>query len=129
MMQRYHAELEELDALVVSPYLRAQQTADVVVEELAGYYPSKILPKIETELLVPSGAPEKMISWLAALMEEKNLQSVLLVGHLPLIGVLFDELCGFESGRHRFATASLAKLETEVVAKACCSMRWLHHVD
>ncbi len=120
--------LESAEALVgvqqllVSPYLRAQQTAGIAAE-LMGAKP------IETcDLITPGGRPSAVIQHVCDYAETQNLGSILLVSHQPLVGVLIDELCGLAPGMHPMATASLAAIDTDVVAANCCRLRWLRHV-
>ncbi len=123
--QAIQANVESLagvQRLLVSPYLRAQQTATIAAELLG-------TKSTETcDLIVPGGRPSEVIQHVYDYAESHNLDSIMLVSHQPLVGVLIDELCGLEPGRHRMATASLAAIDTDVVAVNCCRLRWVRHV-
>lgn len=123
MAQTHVDELRQVDKIIASPYVRAQQTATIVAHVIGG----KV---IETSpLFKPGGAPTTAIEHLSDLFHNQGDQCVLVIGHQPLIGVLADELCGLEPGKYRMGTASLASLETEVMAKNCCRLRFMHHAS
>lgn len=122
--------LSAVQKVLVSPYVRAQQTAKIVLDELGakGFASAEAVSKREeTRLLVPGGSPHKLIEYLHSLFHQQNHDSILLVGHQPLLGTLVDELCGFETGVHRLATASVVAIDFDVLAVACCRARWFHH--
>ncbi|TQV67677.1 phosphohistidine phosphatase SixA [Exilibacterium tricleocarpae] len=114
-LQRGLPELEGVQKILVSPYTRAQQTADIAADLL----PGRML--MTTETLVPGGDPAK----LAALIEQLQLDRVLLVGHQPLAGTFTDWLCDLEPGRYRMGTSALVFIETQWVAAGCGTLRWL----
>lgn len=111
-----------LQLVVNSPYIRAQQTADIAVQLIGD------ITRQESSLLTPNGSVQKVIDYLHTLFHDQALQSVMIVGHQPLFGSLVDDLCGLEPGAHRLATASIAAIDTDVIALNCCQLRWLHHV-
>ena len=114
--------LASVEQLIVSPYLRAQQTAEVA-KSLFGNK-----DQITSDLLVPSACPNDVIQYVHNLTSESGVSSVMLIGHQPLLGILLDQLCGLEPGRHRLSTASIAAMDFEVCASSCCELRWVHHV-
>ncbi len=119
-----HAEgLASVERLIVSPYTRAQQTAKVVTSILGDK------EQITSDYLVPNACPSDVIEYVYKLMTEVCLTSAMLVGHQPLLGILLDQLCGLEPGRHRLSTASIAAVDFEVFAASCCELRWVHHVS
>lgn len=75
------------DYVLVSPYLRAQQTLDAVKADL-------VLPnKIETdEGLIPGGNPSHIAHYLRAL-GDTGYKNILVISHLPLVGYVVAELC------------------------------------
>lgn len=94
---------QPLDAILVSPYVRAQQTAELVRETL-GFEPDLLT----VDWLTPESNPQ---SALALIPEMGN---VLLVSHQPFVGALIGLL---QHGHYRepqpMQTASLAELEGE----------------
>jgi len=115
MVQRYSSDLAAVDVIWVSPYVRAQQTAEIVSGVLE-------VPIITQSCLPPNGNPADVLDMLQNIDE----QTVLMVSHQPLVGVLVDDLAGLESGRYRMGTGSLANIQTDVYAKGCCELLWLH---
>lgn len=93
------------DCIFVSPYLRAQQTADAVISQLVH------IGKRETlSLITPEDSPKVVHDYLDAICAENNYQKVLLVSHMPLVSYLVAELT---SDNHMpiFQTASIAEIE------------------
>ena len=75
-----------LDAALVSPYVRAQQTWESVSPFFEGVTNIQVLP-----CLTPSGSARKTVDELLTLQAE-GVKSVLLVSHLPLVGYIVGEL-------------------------------------
>ncbi len=111
------ADLDRVQALWVSPYIRAQQTAVIAHQ----YFPKASLRT--TELLEP-GAD---ICRLCQSLEAAEESSVMLVSHQPLVGTLVNWLCGFPGGHHNMSTASLACIDAEILASDLGELRWLRH--
>ena len=65
----------EFDLLCVSPYVRAQQTADIAVEAMG----LQQCERVTVDALVPMGEPAAVVDFLSGRQE----QSVLCVGHAP----------------------------------------------
>jgi phosphohistidine phosphatase len=110
------AEFSGVRYLLVSPYMRAQQTAEIAAE----YLDPAVVTRT-SELLVPEANPADLLDYL----QPCELQSVLLVSHQPLMGVLVDKLCGFDVGRYRMGTSALAFIQAEIVAAGLGHLRWL----
>lgn len=116
------AELGGVSRMLVSPYVRTQQTSRIAAEYLR--------PSVVTEvsnLLVPEADPSKLMEYLQQLQQSQqgNECSVMLVSHQPLVGVFLDRLCGFDVGAYRMGTSTLASIEAEVVAADMGQLRWL----
>lgn len=73
------------DVIVSSPKVRARQTAELIAEEI-GYSGKEI--KI-TDTLEPTALPKDTITYLQGFT---GIKSILLTGHLPLLGHLASEL-------------------------------------
>lgn len=76
---------KDFDLVLVSPYIRAQQTWQTIsalfsTDELQTY-----------EEITPYGDSEEVFSFVSAIAQVQNLESVLLVSHLPLVGYLTSE--------------------------------------
>ena len=107
----------ELDKLVASPYLRAQQTAQIVLQQL------KPAPELlTTETLEPDAKPRKLAKYLQAL----NSKTVGLVGHLPHVAVWTSWLIGSKKAQVDFAKAGVAHLVCgEAPDKGEGALHWL----
>jgi len=115
MVSTYRDDLAQVDVIWASPYVRAQQTAEIVSDMLSK-------PIITQAFLPPNGTPQDTFDALAA----DQHQTVLLVSHQPLVGILVDGLAGLEPGRYRMGTGALAYISTDVYALGCGELCWLH---
>ncbi len=77
--------IESFDKVLVSPYLRAQQTW----KEISSYLSSQDVEVCED--ITPYGQSEMVFEYVSARAEAEKWQSVLLVSHLPLVGYLVSE--------------------------------------
>jgi phosphohistidine phosphatase len=114
-----HLAGQPLAAIIASPYVRAQQTAQLVRQQL-GFQRAIIT----APWLTPSGDVREVVRQLDAYEG----QDVLLVSHQPLIG----ELGGWLVHGHRqqplsMHTASLAQLQGELVAAGSLQLLALLH--
>ncbi|GLP96589.1 phosphohistidine phosphatase SixA [Paraferrimonas sedimenticola] len=97
-------ETAQVDLVLVSPYLRAQQTWQLVRYEINP--PGKIVVLDE---LTPESDPALTASLISAMAEVQQAKTVLVVAHMPLLGYLCTEfVAGIEPPL--FATAGLAKI-------------------
>jgi len=111
---------QPLQAILCSQYVRARQTAALVVEALQSSLVVEIVP-----WLTPDSSLRDALASLAARSEEQ----ILLVSHQPLIG----ELGGMLEHGHRqqplpMATSSLAGLEGEMPLAGGMHLCSLFHV-
>jgi len=90
----------ELDAVLVSPYVRAQQTWQSVSPFFDGVTNIQTLP-----CLTPSGSARKTVNELLALQAE-GVKTVLIVSHLPLVGYIVGELAP-SAGVPAFSTSAV----------------------
>ncbi|MDX7990132.1 phosphohistidine phosphatase SixA [Xenorhabdus littoralis] len=96
----------DIDCVLVSPYIRAEQTLKVVRENLTLSDSEQVLNE-----LMPSGDVALVASYLQVLATQGH-KAVLVVSHLPLVGYLVSELV---SGQipPMFATSSIACVELD----------------
>ncbi|GMB67788.1 phosphohistidine phosphatase [Pectobacterium brasiliense] len=91
----------DIERVLVSPYLRAQQTLEVV---------KKVLPLPEEadclNELTPGGDAQ-LVSYYLQTLAREGVGAVLVVSHLPLVGYLVAELCQNETAP-MFATSAIA---------------------
>ena len=114
---RHYQEISAVDVVVSSPYVRAAQTAEIVTRATA-------VKSIEwLDDLVPHGSLRRV----AAFLQERQTSNVLLVSHLPLVGVLIDYFTGETASS--MGTASLASLSMDYPAQGMATLHWNHYVD
>lgn len=108
-----------LTAIIASPYVRAQQTAELVREALGFSGPLGTAP-----WLTPDSDPRAALRYL----DERSDAEVLLVSHQPFIGAFGGFLVNghFEEALP-MRTASLAELEGEVPAAGLMTLLALRH--
>lgn len=108
----------QFDLGLVSPYLRAQQTLELLSSQVSVF-------QIETQdLLVPGGNPSQIVN-LLTMLPSYNVKNVIIVSHLPLVGYLVSELCP-EISPPMFATAAIAcvDLSSDIAGK----LEWFHQI-
>lgn len=100
----------QIDKVLVSPYVRAQQTW----EEISTVLTAKSVELCED--ITPYGQSERVYDYICALAEVDNLQSVMFVSHLPLVGYLTAE---FVSEMHApmFPTSGLVCVEFDLESR------------
>ncbi|GLS89734.1 phosphohistidine phosphatase [Psychromonas marina] len=94
------------DAVMVSPYLRAQQTW----ESVRPFFPETANVQI-VKSLTPSGSARKSVNEILAL-QAMGIKSLLIVSHLPLVGYIVGELAP-AAGVPAFATSAVGYLELD----------------
>jgi phosphohistidine phosphatase len=108
------------DVILSSPYLRARQTAEIIVEALHAR------KKIEfSEALTPGGIAKKLIELLNRVNPEP--QNVLLVGHEPHLSDLISLLVSGKPGCGVIMKkGGLCKLTAESLRHGrCADLQWL----
>lgn len=110
---------QPLSMMLVSPYIRAQQTAEIVQATLNQRLEMRTVP-----WLTPDSDPD------TALGELDNLDAehLLVVSHQPLVGALVGLLDrGERSSPYAMGTASLARLEGAATLAGLMTLRSLRH--
>lgn len=114
-----HLAGQPLQAILASPYVRAQQTAALVREAL-GFEPEVVT----VPWLTPDCEPGDVI----AQLEGQTWEHLLLVSHQPLVGSLIGLL---QHGHYRqpqpMDTASLARLQGDWVLAGVMTLGQIHH--
>lgn len=93
------------DCVFVSPYLRAQQTADTVIEQLKSVGERKTL-----SFITPEDNAKEVHDYLDAVFSLEQYKKILLVSHMPLVSYLVAELTS-DNTMPIFQTASVAQIE------------------
>ncbi|MEB4674912.1 phosphohistidine phosphatase SixA [Enterobacteriaceae bacterium G50] len=96
----------DIERVLVSPFLRAEQTLDMVGECMHLPEDVEVLPE-----LTPCGDIGLVSAYLQALANE-GVASVLVISHLPLVGYLVSELCPGETPP-MFTTSAIACVTLE----------------
>ncbi len=110
---------QSLQVILVSPYQRAQQTAEIVRQTLGFTGPVETVP-----WLTPDADPADAMLYL----DRRTEQRLLLVTHQPLVGALGGWLVsGHRDAPVPMATASLAELEGEHLAAGLMHLVGLRH--
>jgi len=97
-------QVSEFDTVVASPYIRAQQTKEIILSQ------NKATNVITSNQFIPSGIASTAIDELLAYAQSNNKtdQHILCVSHMPLVSYLIGELSGYTP---IMATAAVAKLQ------------------
>ncbi|GIZ11921.1 phosphohistidine phosphatase SixA [Pseudomonas sp. NCCP-436] len=110
-----------LTTILVSPYVRARQTAELVRDELGfdGAF-------LNASWLTPDSDPREALLHL----DTYEADEILLVTHQPLVGTLGGLLIhGHRQQPLPMRTASLAELEGEMAAAGLMTLKTLSHPD
>jgi len=97
-----------LDAILVSPYARTQQTAALMNEKLGGELSLQTL-----SMLTPSGSATDCHDYLDGTLSLERWENILIVSHMPLVSYLTAEL-SLERSTPVFATAAIAEIDYDV---------------
>ena len=100
--------VEQFSITFCSPYVRAEQTYEIVSKEFKPPAQSLVLPE-----LTPDADPVLAADSILAYAAQVKAESALVVSHLPLVGLLVSELCPGEVASD-FATASIACLDIDL---------------
>jgi len=104
------ANSQRFDCIFVSPYLRAQQTADAVISQL-----SDVGKRQTLSLITPEDSPKAVHDYLDGVCAKAQYQSILLVSHMPLVSYLVAELTS-DNTMPIFQTASVAQIDYDLQA-------------
>ena len=93
------------DHILVSPFVRAQQTARIINAENS---PDSSLSTVD--IITPSGRAEQVHDYITELLHSSSIENMLIVSHMPLVSYLtaaltFDKACPI------FQTAGVAQID------------------
>lgn len=100
----------QLDACLISPYIRAQQTATVAMGRV------NCRQRQDLYELIPDTNPKQALAALAAEIEAHDYQQVLVVSHMPLVSYLVHEIDRAKQPPI-FPTAAIAVMEFDPVTQ------------
>ena len=102
--------------ILVSPYLRAQQTLSTVLSEMhiMQIPPFVGIDNIETaDLITPSANAQDVHDYLDAFLLEKPCETLLMVTHMPLVSFLVESLT-IKDQMPIFQTAAVAQIDYDI---------------
>jgi phosphohistidine phosphatase len=111
-------ECGAIEQVVSSPYLRAAQTTEIFIQAVGLHHRIDWLDDL---------TPQGDLRAIEGFLQRTNVETVLMVTHLPLVGLLIDYLTG-ETGT-RMGTANLASLSMDFPAQGTASLNWIHHAN
>lgn len=101
-------ESVDFEHVLVSPYVRAQQTAKTL---LAGM---SVAPSITTlDNLIPSGSCQQVHDYIDGICSLEKINNLLIVSHMPLVSYLVSELT-IEHNAPIFQTAAIAEIDYDL---------------
>ncbi len=102
----------KIDKILVSPYLRAEQTLTEVQKGISQINSEVLTNNIEIwKGITPSGDPLNVINYLNVLRQE-GIKNLLIISHLPLVYELVSYLTKYHSKVH-FYPAVIAEIDWE----------------
>jgi phosphohistidine phosphatase len=105
MAQLLRDKILSLDYVLVSPYVRAQQTWQLARTQLP-----EATQVITLAELTPSGDQNAVVGLIEGIVSEQPDATILVVSHLPLVGYLVEGLVP-GAGAPLFSTAAIAELQ------------------
>ena len=112
------ADLEDVTHVVVSPYVRAQQTAEIVLELLG------LQAVTTTESIIPGASPEKAVKFLEDHCQEYGVDNLLVICHMPIVGLMTSYLVDGQIQHYGFATSSFLGIELPMIGPGCGTKLW-----
>ncbi|GLX86687.1 phosphohistidine phosphatase SixA [Thalassotalea loyana] len=105
MAEFLRSQEQIFDVIYQSPYVRAQQTADIVAKTLGQE------SKLQTlDLITPLGDAKDVHDYIDGILAERALDNILFVCHMPIVSYLVETLtAGVNSPI--FQTAAIAQIE------------------
>jgi phosphohistidine phosphatase len=117
MMGKWFEHLSlDFAQILVSPYLRAQQTLSTVLSEMhiMQFPPFVGIDNITTvDLITPSAHAQDVHDYLDAFLLEKPCETLLIVTHMPLVSFLVESLT-FKDQMPIFQTAAVAQIDYDI---------------
>ncbi|MBB6523375.1 phosphohistidine phosphatase SixA [Pseudoteredinibacter isoporae] len=127
IIREHLVQLNHPPVIVSSPYVRAQQTAQIAAEQLGLASQSiEAIKRAPWQELRSESSPERTITRIGEWFEHNPGRDLLCVSHQPLVGQLINILADLIPGRHMMGTSALACLEGEDCLPACMDLLALH---
>lgn len=97
-----------LNHVFISPFIRAQQTAETLIRELNLPVRTKTI-----NFITPSDDAKKVHDYIDGLCAGENIEHLLIVSHMPLVSYLVSELTA-DNNSPIFQTAAIAQIDYDV---------------
>ncbi|TCS39933.1 SixA phosphatase family protein [Reinekea marinisedimentorum] len=107
--------IDSVELMVVSPYLRALQSADILVEEGLS---------VQRRLIDDRVTPDCPLDPVVSDVIQPGLSAQLIVAHNPLLTRLVRSLCGDEAANVALGTADLVCLSGDFLP-GCARLEWV----
>ncbi len=114
------AELGDIALSLVSPYVRAQQTANILLSK------QRHIERKEASWACPNSSVDYALEQLYQL-SQTSWKSVILVSHNPFLSKLALTLCGDQFSGLFMDTGSMVAIDCDVVASGCGTLKWVSH--
>lgn len=97
-----------INKILVSPYVRAQQTAQQLVK-----HPEISVPLNTIDFITPEGDAKQVHDYIDGLLASEVIESLLIVSHMPLVSYLLAELTS-DANAPIFQTAAIAHIDYDI---------------
>jgi phosphohistidine phosphatase len=98
----------EVDQMLISPFIRAQETAQKVT---SGFDESLVATTLD--FITPSGSARMLHDYIDGVCASEKVETLLIVSHMPLVSYLVAELTT-NNDAPIFQTASIAQIDYDV---------------
>ena len=108
MAQWFNDNTIVLDQAFISPFVRAQQTANILLEKF-----SDVVKHETIDFITPSDDAKQVHDYIDGLCLDTDIDQLLIVSHMPLVSYLVAELT-FDHQSPIFQTAAIAHIDYDV---------------
>jgi len=116
-------QCEHFDKVIVSPFKRAQQTANIVIKNIKISEDEIRNNQLTTDIITPSGDVKVVHDFIDGLLESDNkIKTLLFVSHMPLVSYLVEELT-IDGAMPIFQTAGISEIDYNVVKMKGCLLQ------
>ena len=121
--QEWLRDLKATTHLLVSPYVRAQQTSELVLSVIGAR------ESVTCDHITPDSDPFQAIEAIETLQSEKSAEQILVVSHMPLVGLLCNYYIHGQLRHYSFSTSSFVGIDFSVLGPGCGSKLWHRHPE
>lgn len=99
----------EFEHVIVSPFVRAQQTCEIFLRELS----QSSCPKTSVNIITPFGDAKQVHDYIDGFIAQHHLKSLLIISHMPLVSFLTAELT-YDQSAPIFQTAAILNIDYDM---------------